>query len=351
MISCDGLSGAILIASPDGKITYWSPAAATEFGWSESEARELGIQGLFSAEDGAPAVILPGGAPRLDPAFRGVKARLKGGGAALFETQTVPLADAGGGAYGYLYVLRAVESGGQASDHSGGSPANLGSSTARQLHHQLNNVFACICASLELALSAKQPSKTESLLLQAQQKAREGAGVVNELWMRVRELPGLADPKAGIVEPRGAGQPAQVANKSPELLEGSERVLLAEDENSIRVLMRAVLTYRGYKVVEAVDGVDAVNKYRTGGPFDLVILDMAMPTLGGREALEQIRAQDSEVRAVALSGTPFDNEDDPRNLAAKFDGVLNKPFTNIELLQLVRRVLDHKRGADLRSAG
>jgi CheY-like chemotaxis protein len=342
MMSCNGLSGAILIASPDGKVTYWSPAAATKFGWSETEARALGIQGLFSTAEGALG---------LDRASRGIEVRFKSGGAALFEAQIVSLADADGGAYGQLYVLRAMERGGQASDDSGGSPAIQGSATARQVLHQLNNVFASIHSSLDLALGTKQPPETESLLLQAQQSARKGAGIVNELWMRVREVPGLAEPKTGIADPKTAGHPAQLANKSPELLEGSERVLLAEDESSIRVLMRAVLTYRGYKVVEAVDGADAVNKYRVSGPFDLVILDMAMPKLGGREALEQIRAQDPTARALALSGTPFDKEDDPRNPAAKFDGILNKPFGNIELLQLVRRVLDHKRGADLGSEG
>jgi CheY-like chemotaxis protein len=102
--------------------------------------------------------------------------------------------------------------------------------------------------------------------------------------------------------------------------------------------------------VREVVGDDVEVGLLAGGPFDLMILDMAMPTLGGREALEQIRAQDSAARALALSGTPFDGEDNPRNPATKFDGVLNKPFGNIELLQTVRRILDHQRVTDLRSA-
>ena len=102
-----------MIASPDGEVTYWSPAAAAEFGWSEIEARELGIQGLFSTADEAPAALLPGEPPGLDTASRGVKVRLKSGKAVLFESQIVPLADAGGGSYGHLYVLRSVESSGR----------------------------------------------------------------------------------------------------------------------------------------------------------------------------------------------------------------------------------------------
>jgi len=337
MISCDGLSGAVLIASPDGKVGYWSPAAASKFGWSDTEARELGIQGLISTEDGAPA-------------SRRVKMRTKNGTVELLEAQIIPLADAGSGVYGHLFVLRAVESGEKASHNSGHSFMSKGGSAGGQILHQLNNVFTKIVSSLDLALVKKEHTKADSLLMQAQESAWEGAGLVNELRKRVGDLPGLAGPKTGFVEPKAAGHPAHLANPSPELLEGSERVLLAEDDKSIRDVMRAVLTYRGYKVVEAVDGADAVNKHRAGGPFDLVILDMTMPTLGGREALEQIRAQDSAARALALSGTPFDSEDNPRNPAAKFDGVLNKPFGNIELLQTVRRILDHQRVTDLRSA-
>jgi CheY-like chemotaxis protein len=69
---------------------------------------------------------------------------------------------------------------------------------------------------------------------------------------------------------------------------------------------------------------------------------MAMPRLDGPEALQQIRAQNASARALALSGTPFENGDEPQHPAGRFDGFLNKPFRNIDLLKLVRRILDHK---------
>ena len=341
MAFCDRFSGAVLIASPDGKVTYWSPAAAAEFGWSEIEARELGIQGLFSTADEAPAALLPGEPPGLDTASRGVKVRLKSGKAVLFESQIVPLADAGGGSYGHLYVLRPVENNGKATGHPGQAPAVPAGSTGQRALHQLNNIFASIHSSLDLALGAKLPAEVQSFLLQAQASARKGAQFVNDSWLRGWELPGLADPKTGDLEPKAAGHPEHLAEPSPESLEGSERVLVAEDDNSLRVLIRAMLTYRGYKVVEAVNGADAVSKYRTSGPFDLVILDMAMPKLDGAEALKQIRAQDSAARVLALSGTPFDSQVELKRSGAKFDGFLNKPFRNIDLLQVVRRILDH----------
>jgi len=337
MTFCDGLSGIVLIASPDGKVTYWSSAAAAEFGWSEVEARGLGIQGLFLAADEAPTATPPGRAPGLDNASHRVKVMLKSGRVALCESQIVSLADAGGCAYGHLYVLRPVESGG----HSDHSPVVQVGSTWRQVLHQLNNVFASIHSSLDLVLGSKKHPETESFLLQAQESARKGARVINELQLRGMQLPGVGERKGGDAGAKSAGHAEPVADPPPAALEGSECLLLAEDDNSLRVLMRAVLTYRGYKVVEAVDGADAVDKYRTGGPFDLVILDMAMPTLNGPQALQQIRVQNASARVVALSGAPFDSENEPRNSAAKFDGFLNKPFRNIDLLKLVRRILDH----------
>ena len=349
MTFCDGLTGAVLIASPDGQVTYWSPAAATELGWSDLEARNLGIRGLLLTGGEVPVAFPAGGAPGLDTAALRVKVFLKSGKVALYESQIVPLADAGGCAFGLLYVLRPVESGGKVGTTSL-SPAVQTVSIGRQVLHQLNNVFASIHSSLDLALGAKQHPDAESFLLQAQTSARKGALVVHELWMRGRDLPGPAGAGGSGGESKVAGQTEPVVSPSPESLEGSERVLVAEDDNSLRVLIRAVLTYRGYKVVEAVDGADAVDKYRTDGPFDLVILDMAMPTLGGPEALEQIRAQNASAHALALSGSPFESEDASQNSVGSFDGFLNKPFRNVDLLKLVRRVLDHKPETDPRPA-
>ena len=340
MAFCDRFSGAVLIASPDGRVTYWSLAAATEFGWSENEARELGIQGLFSTADTVPDAIPSGGGPVLGPSSQQVKVILKSGGVALFECQIVPMADAGGCVYGRLYVLRPVESGRKVTGNSGHSHAVKAGSTWWQVLHRLNNVFASIHSSLDLVLSGRQHPEAESFLLQAQESARTGALIINELQLRGKELPGLAEPKCGDAKAKSAGDTEPVADPSPAALEGSERLLLADDDKPMRTLIRAVLTYRGYEVIEAVDGEDAVNKYLTNGPFDLVILDMDMPKLTGTEALQRIRAQDASARALALSGTLFDDEAN-RNPAIQFNGLLNKPFRNIDLVKLVRRVLDH----------
>jgi CheY-like chemotaxis protein len=237
-----------------------------------------------------------------------------------------------------------VESNGKAADKSGHSPAVKAGSTWWQVLHQLNNVFATIHSSLDLALSGRQHSEAESFLLQAQESARKGALIINELQLRGKELPGITEPKSGDAKAKSAGEAEQTPDPSPAALEGSERLLVAEDDKPMRALIRAVLTYRGYEVIEAVDGEDAVNKYLENGPFDLVILDMDMPKLAGTEVLLRIRARDASARALALSGALFDDET-ARNPASRFNGLLNKPFRNIDLVKLVRRILDHTREA------
>jgi CheY-like chemotaxis protein len=206
----------------------------------------------------------------------------------------------------------------------------------RRVLHQLSNVLASVHSSLDLALAGQLSAETKAFLLQAQESARKGAMVIHEL--RGREFanpppdaPGPADAREGHSDP--------VSGVESE--EGTERVLVAEDDQSIRTLIRAVLTYRGYTVVEAVDGRDAVNQYREKGPFDLLILDLNMPRLDGRRALQQLRAQTPDVRALALTGSPVEESAvaDPN---ARFDGHLTKPFHNSELVKLVRRVLDRK---------
>lgn len=108
------------------------------------------------------------------------------------------------------------------------------------------------------------------------------------------------------------------------------RILLADDEEMVRKAIGLILTFGGYSIVEAVDGEDAVNKYlEASPPFDLVLIDVDMPRLGGAEAVERIRRHDPKVKAILLSGGLHINGIEPISF-------LQKPFDNQQLIGLVR---------------
>ena len=334
MAFCSSFSSLALIVSPDGNMTSWSPSAAKEFGWSEMEAPGLGIQGLFSTAGESPHALSPGGS-----GSQQVKVLLKGERAAAYECQIVPMVDPGGCVCGHLHLLRPAESGGKVTGNPVTSPAIKAGSTWSQVLHQLNNVFAGIHSSLDLVLSGISPAEAESYLLQAQECARRGALIVSELQLRGKELPGLPEAKGSDAKVDSTGSAQPVADPPPADLEGSERLLLAEDDRAVRTMIRAILTYRGYKIVEAVDGEDALDKYLSNGPFDLVILDQDMPKLSGTEVLKRIRAHDPSARVLSLSGSVLHDEAE-QDPATPFNGLLGKPFRNMDLLKLVRRILD-----------
>jgi CheY-like chemotaxis protein len=249
------------------------------------------------------------------------------------------MVDPGGCVYGHLYLLRPAESGGKVTGNSAPPPAIKAGSTWWQVLHQLNNVFASIHSSLDLVLSGRPRAEAEAFLLQAQERARTGALIVNELQLRGKELLGLAEAKGSDAKAASPGSAEPVADPPPAALEGSERLLLAEDDKPMRTLIRAVLTYRGYEIIEAVDGEDALNKYLSQGPFDLVILDRDMPVFSGAEVLKRIRAHDPSARVLSLSGSGFHDEAE-QDPVTPFNGLLSKPFRNIDLLKLVRQILD-----------
>jgi len=117
-----------------------------------------------------------------------------------------------------------------------------------------------------------------------------------------------------------------------------ERILLVDDEELVRMAIKAILSFGGYDVALAEHGAEGVERFRDASPgFDLVVLDMHMPRLDGRGTLLRIREIDPNARVVLLSGAM----QDPANEGIEMEGVafLQKPFENDELLGLVRQML------------
>ncbi len=122
--------------------------------------------------------------------------------------------------------------------------------------------------------------------------------------------------------------------------DGTETILLVEDEHMLLEPVKALLEDKGYHVLSAGDGVEAVKIYEDQGDrIDLVILDMGLPRQGGRETLFRLRSIDPDARVLLASGY-FDAELKREMLGAGAKAVLRKPYSAEEILRHTREVLD-----------
>ena len=121
---------------------------------------------------------------------------------------------------------------------------------------------------------------------------------------------------------------------------GSETILVVEDEPSLLNSIKRILIRHGYTVLEARHGADALQVIaETKRPIDLVMTDLMMPGMSGRELIPELQALSRPPRVLVMSG---ERAVVRRDSLPPGTGFLNKPFTMEELLQTVRAVLDAK---------
>ncbi|MHB2020855.1 MAG: ATP-binding protein, partial [Candidatus Xenobia bacterium] len=147
-------------------------------------------------------------------------------------------------------------------------------------------------------------------------------GTTMRLWLpRVERLQAVPSPDASSALPRG-----------------TETVLVAEDARPLRELVARILQDLGYHVLEACDGEDACRVFeQSGGQVDLLLTDVMMPQMGGRQLAEWVSARSPRTRIIYTSG----HNEDPtleRDAGAAF---LPKPFTPEGLATRVREILDN----------
>ncbi|HRU06001.1 MAG TPA: response regulator, partial [Candidatus Brocadiia bacterium] len=121
---------------------------------------------------------------------------------------------------------------------------------------------------------------------------------------------------------------------------GSETILVAEDDEAVRNLTALLLRRSGYRVLLAANGEEACSVFEQhAAEVDLVLMDVVMPRLGGREASERIRAACPGVRVLFTSG--YTENVVHTNFVIK-EGVrlLRKPYGPDELLRKVREALE-----------
>ncbi len=127
---------------------------------------------------------------------------------------------------------------------------------------------------------------------------------------------------------------------------GTETILLAEDEPSVRTLVRDELRKLGYKVVEAKNGVEAcLLATQQAESFQLLLTDVVMPGMGGRELAQHLSVINPELRTLFMSGYM----DDVGIMAGQEEGTtsfLHKPFTPKVLASSVRNLLDARMPSD-----
>ncbi len=152
-----------------------------------------------------------------------------------------------------------------------------------------------------------------------------GAGATFTIYLPWHELVAAAAPAAESTgTPRGAG----------------ETVLVVDDEPAVRVVTKRILQRSGYAVLDAPGGVEALDTLREHpGPIHLLLTDVIMPEMNGREVAQRVREQRPGIRVVYMSAYS------PEAIA--HDGLLDagaafvrKPFESGLLLQTVRRALD-----------
>jgi CheY-like chemotaxis protein len=156
--------------------------------------------------------------------------------------------------------------------------------------------------------------------------SRPGEGSVFTVWLPM--VAGAAD------EPEPQAPPASTQAQG-------ETVLIVEDEDALRNVLRKVLERAGYQVLEAANAVEGTRQFHAHA-VDLVISDVGLPDLSGDDLAESLLREAPATRVLLLSGyTEGDIGERVRDLGIVF---LPKPFTLEELLSAVATVLGHERG-------
>ncbi len=121
---------------------------------------------------------------------------------------------------------------------------------------------------------------------------------------------------------------------------GVETILVTEDEDAVRTLVRFALEEQGYTVLTSSTGEDAIERLETyAGKVDLLLTDVIMPGMSGRELVDRARASCPGMRVLFMSGYT-DDALDRHGLREHSDQFIQKPFTPLGLVRRVREVLD-----------
>ena len=120
------------------------------------------------------------------------------------------------------------------------------------------------------------------------------------------------------------------------------RMLIVDDEEMNREVLRELLEANGYQVHEATDGAEAFERARSDVP-NLILMDIRMPKVDGFDTFAKLRSDPDTARIPVIAVTAFAMESDRlRTLSAGFDAYISKPVDFQLLLKTIHQLLDRK---------
>jgi len=118
--------------------------------------------------------------------------------------------------------------------------------------------------------------------------------------------------------------------------ESQAQILVIDDDEDFRFILTRTLEKEGYRVQAVGSGAEALEALKSQR-FDLALVDIKMPEMGGRETVKEIRKLDPQLRVLLVTGSP-DWPD--RELRAVAQGWIYKPFRLAQLRSMVRKLLE-----------
>ena len=120
----------------------------------------------------------------------------------------------------------------------------------------------------------------------------------------------------------------------------AKKIMIVDDEESIRELVNAVLSMEGFDIIAAEDGQDCLEKLKEVKP-DLILMDMMMPGMSGRETIEKIRAnpKTKNLNIVFLTVARFSETGKDTLEKMNILDYITKPFDNDDLVKRVKKLV------------
>jgi CheY-like chemotaxis protein len=215
--------------------------------------------------------------------------------------------------------------------------------TASYVAHELNNLLTVIQINTEFLLESSGGSAASAQeLAEIQRAARRASILARQLLASSRLEPFDASIAEAALRKKSRATPGRAtAGVSERTARTTETILLVEDEAAVRTLAKKILSQKGYRVFEAADGAIALRVAAAHvGEIDLVLTDVAMPNLGGRGMVEELRELSPEIRVLFMSGYPKE-EIFPDKATGSRIPYLQKPFTGETLFAEIRSALGY----------